>query len=146
MAGTYTNPAYIGAQAWHQPAMNPVKARSSLHSFPPGRGWVQATGAPIPGELAGLGLVSVDEELSIGAYAAGSLIGATLGGAVVGYVASASPQGATTGALFTAGLAALADATLFGKGKQPVPAMAMLLVGAGSMGTALYRMSRELRG
>lgn len=142
MAGTYTNPAYIAAQPWQQAAVNPARGRGSLESFAPGRGWTQAVGMPRPGALAGLGVA--DEGLSVGAYAAGSLIGATLGGAVVGYVASASTEGATTGALFTAGLAALADATLFAKSNQGVPAMAMLLVGAGSMGTALYRMSREL--
>jgi hypothetical protein len=128
--------------------MAPYKGRADLHSFPPGRGWTQAVGAPIPGEIAGLGqlgVVTFDRDLAPGAYAAGSLIGATVGGAIVGYVASASPQGATTGALFTGGLAALSDSVLFGKSGESVLAMTMLLAGVGGMGLALYRMSREMR-
>lgn len=144
MAGTYTDPAYVTSQPWNQPAYNPVRGRSSLEAYPPGRGWVQAVGSSQPGALAGLGLVSVDKELSVGAYAAGSLLGATIGGAMVGYVASATTKGATTGALFTAGLAGLTDSVLFGKSQQPVPAMVMFVAGLGSMGAALYRMSRKM--
>ena len=144
MAGTYTDPTYMMPQPWQQPAFNPAIGRASLESFPPGRGWTQAVGAP--GELAGLGLVSVDRDLTLESYAAGSLIGATIGGAMVGFVVSAEAPGALTGALFTGGLAALSDAVLFGRSAKPVPSMVMGVAGLAGMGTALYRMSRKMGG
>ncbi len=146
MAGTYTQPPYVMPQPWHQPAMNPAKGRASLHAYSPGRGWTQAVGAPIPGELAGLGLVTVDPELTLESYAAGSLIGSTIGGAMVGFVVAADSKGATTGALFTGGLAALSDAVLFARTRKPVPAMVMGVAGLAGMGAALYRMSRKMGG
>jgi hypothetical protein len=80
------------------------------------------------------------------AYAAASLMGGTIGGAVVGYIASGSPRGAVTGGLFTASLAALSDAVLFGKDGKTGYATTFILVGVGAMGAALLRFSRDLGG
>lgn len=153
MAGEYTDPVSHAAQVFHQPAFSPYKGREwSGHpgtyqtpNFPPGRGWTQAVGAGRrPGELAGLG--QVEQTMSTGAYAATSLLGATIGGAILGYVSSGDTEGAQTGALFSAGIGSLADAALFGRAGNPAGAMMMALVGLGTLGWSFARFQGAQRG
>lgn len=144
MAGIYSDPASHRSQPWHQPALNPAVGRAAFRHFPPGRGWVQAAGRPAPGDLAGL--PEADSGMGSATYAAASIMGGTIGGAIVGYIASGSPRGAATGGLFTAGLAALSDAVLFGQEGKTGYATTFILVGVGSLGGALYRFSQDLGG
>lgn len=56
MAGVYTGPRAAAAVAWHQPAINPLFGRGGTSMpLPGGNGFVQAVGAPMGHELAGLG-------------------------------------------------------------------------------------------
>lgn len=137
MAGVYTHPAYQGAQPWRQPAQSPVDALRSGFELPRGRGWVQVVGAPIGNQLAGLGAAPAGA--SAPAYAAVSLLGATVGGMTVGFVAAGSAEGAVTGGLFSAGLAGLADAPLLLREGHTGVATFSGLVGLVALGTSLHR-------
>ena len=148
MAGIYTHTGFQQPQPWHYPAASPLHATGVLDQIPPVRRWVQAVGAPAPGELAGLGAVPRSGRsvrvgrlgaLSTPQYAAASLLGATVGGAVVGLVAAGNREGAVTGAVFTAGLTGVSDAMLLAREGHTGSAALMGLVGVVGLGAGLYR-------
>lgn len=83
--------------------------------------------------------------LSTGAYVAASIVGATLGGALVGYVATQRKEGAVTGALFTGGMAALSDGLMLAREDMPSGAVVLALAGFGGLGWTFMRFQKGLR-
>lgn len=74
-----------------------------------------------------------------------SWLGAALGGALVGYIASGKQQGALLGGAFTSGLAGVSDAVmLWSQRRRPVASVAGL-VGLGALSWSLYRVNRRRR-
>ena len=101
-----------------------------------------------PGLLSGVGQPAAQppaSDLSVGAYATASLLGAAAGGSLVGFLASADKEGALTGGLFTTGLAALSDAFLFTREGQPGAAFPMVAVGLAGLGWSLFRFASALQ-
>jgi hypothetical protein len=147
MAGMYTQTGFGRPQPWHAVQATPLQATALLDQIPPVRDWVQAVGAPARGELAGLGLGAVPRSgrsVRVGAltapqYAAASLLGSTLGGAAIGFVAAGSTEGAVNGALFTAGLTGLSDAVLLAREGHTGGAALLGVAGLGSLAAGLYR-------
>jgi hypothetical protein len=149
VAGIYTDPLSRIPTGYRMPAMPPGAALPwtlERPVFPPGPGWVQQVGVPQDGMLAGprglrgVGEVaSEDAALSTAAYAALSTVGAAAGGALLGFVSSGHRDGAQTGAAFSAGVSALADAVLFAREGQQGATAAMALLGLGALSWSLYR-------
>lgn len=137
MAGTYPDPRYTRSQPFHQPNAEPTLGRDwgawRGQQLPTGRSWVQAVGARASGELAGLGALTTAQ------YSALSMIGATAGGAAVGYVSAGDTDGAINGGLFSGGLASTADAIMFARQGHAGAAITLGIVGVAAIGGALYR-------
>ncbi len=104
---------------------------------------VQYGSPPIP--MAGVGramsLGDGGEGNALG-FSVASMIGSSIGGAMVGYIASGNEEGAISGMFFTGGLAALMDSALFLMEKNHTAATLMMLFGTASMGASIYRFRR----
>ncbi len=115
-------------------------------SFVPGLGQIQFVKAgdgahPVLGNIKPPGLgASADTSSQIGptGYAVSSFIGAVLGGALIGFMASGSKRGALIGSAFTAGLAGVSDAVVLGTQDQGKLAAFLGLVGLTGLGSAIY--------
>jgi hypothetical protein len=83
--------------------------------------------APLEGTLAPL------------AYTLASLVGAAVGGALIGYIASEKRQGAVRGAVFASGLAAVSDAMLLFSTQRLASGMALGALGLGGVGWSVYQ-------
>jgi uncharacterized membrane protein len=79
-------------------------------------------------------------------FSVASMIGSSVGGAMVGYISSGDEDGAITGMFFTGGLAALMDSALFLMEKNGTAATLMMLFGVSSMGAAVYRFKSKRGG
>jgi hypothetical protein len=105
---------------------------------------VQYGAPPIP--MAGVGRAMSLGDAEGGSNALGfsiaSMIGSSIGGAMVGYIASGNEQGAISGLFFTGGLAALMDSGLFLMEKNTTAATLMMLFGVSAMGASVYRFKR----
>ncbi len=106
------------------------------------QGWV-ATAPMFDGlsrPVAGLG--QVEGSLFPFVYTAASLLGAAVGGGLVGYVASESQQGTVRGAVFASGLAGVSDAMLFFATKQATAGVLVGAAGLGAIGWSLWQIRR----
>lgn len=129
-------PFYGAADPYHEGPGSPASGRENLrYDMPRGPQGSVAT-------LGGLGAV-VAPGTSPFVYALASLVGAGVGGALVGYVASEKRGGAIRGAAFAAGLAALSDAYLFFTTDRAGTGLVVGAVGAGGIGWALRDMRRR---
>jgi hypothetical protein len=164
MAGMYRLPFGASSLPWAAAAGPPASWIRPGIAIP--RGYVQSVGEgvgmQIPGRpemvrlsgargvghlarLSAVGQATDGGKVSTGAYATASLIGAAAGGAIIGYLSSADPEGAVTGGLFTTGLAGLSDAFLFAREGEGGAMLPMFAIGIGTLGWSLFRFSRALQ-
>jgi hypothetical protein len=87
----------------------------------------------------GLGAAPLEGGLAPVAYTLASLVGAAVGGALIGYIASEKREGAVRGAVFASGLAAISDAMLFFTTQRPASGMALGALGVSGVGWAVYQ-------
>jgi len=76
-------------------------------------------------------------------YVVASWVGATLGGGLVGYIASGKRDGAMLGGAFTAGLAGVSDAFLLNSQGRRGTAAAAGIVGLSALSWSLYRFNKR---
>lgn len=72
-------------------------------------------------------------------YSGASMLGASLGGGLVGYVASKNRRGAITGAALVAGIAGCSDALALGLQSRTGLAAILGIAGLGALSFAVYR-------
>ena len=87
----------------------------------------------------------VPGRLSASAYVVASLLGATLGGGLVGYVGARNAEGALTGSLFCASMAALSDGLLLSREDNPAGAALLAIAGLGGLSYTFIRFRTGLR-
>lgn len=93
----------------------------------------------------GLGQVAQPGGMSTGAYAAASVIGASIGGGLTGYVACNHKDGAITGALFTSGLTSISSAVVYGRERNLVGASILGIAGLLALGWSFTRFQSGLQ-
>lgn len=98
--------------------------------------------------LAGIGLGQAAQPggMSAGAYATASVLGASIGGGLTGYIAAHHKDGAITGALFTSGLTSISSAVVYGRERNLVGASVLGIAGLIALGFAFARFQRGLVG
>lgn len=96
------------------------------------------------GRRLGQASASTDTQLGTGFLAVVSIVGASAGGAAIGYISEGSPRGAATGALFAGGLASLSDTALFAREGNTPGAILMGAAGILGIATSFYRFN-EIR-
>lgn len=124
----------------------PYRARTTanipLDYYPRGRGnYVQVVGL---GALHGVGLGQLrglrgSEGLAPAANTAGTLVGASLAGAITGYLAAGSGKGALTGASYLGGISMLANAGSYWQSDAKGSAAFVGLLGLAGVSLAIYR-------
>jgi len=124
----------------------PYRARNTasipLDYYPRGRGnYVQVVGL---GMLHGTGLGRLrgtpgSEGLAPAASTAGTLLGASLAGAITGYLAQGHPKGAVTGASYLGGISMLANAGSYWQNDAKGSAVFVGLLGLAGVSLAIYR-------
>ena len=88
---------------------------------------------------AGLGEAPLEGTLQPIAYTVASLVGAAVGGALIGYIASEKKEGAVRGAVFASGLSALSSAMLFISTQRLASGMTLGALGIGGVGWSVYQ-------
>lgn len=81
---------------------------------------------------------NIGADLSPIGYSAASLLGAGLGGGLVGYIAAKNKFGALRGAYFAAGLAGVSDAVSLSSSNRTA-AVILGLLGLGGISLAIYQ-------
>ena len=96
--------------------------------------------------VAGLGQAPDDVDLTPQAYATASLIGANIGGGVLGYLASADGRGAAIGAAFAGGLAGLGNTVMLARERRKGAAVIMGVMGAASIAASIHLFAQRRGG
>lgn len=107
--------------------------------------WGAGGGARVPPFSARLGQAAPTGDGAAIGYTLASLIGAALGGGIIGFMSSGEREGAWTGAKFASGLTAFSDTWLFVREDNPGGALMTLVIGLGLLGAAFYDFSQRLR-